>query len=395
MRDVATNPPKLLFLVTEDWYFCSHRLPLARAARDAGYRVMVATRVGSHGQRILRERFELFPLRLRRRNRNPWKEMMGVREIASLYRRHRPDIVHHVAMKPVMLGSLAARMARVPGTVNAIAGLGYVFSSKRPEAVVLRPAFKLALHWLLDNKRSRIIVQNPDDKDALVSSGMVAPERLALIKGSGVDVKRFRPAPEPCDPPTVTLVSRMLWDKGVGELVAAAELLKGKRTNARFVLVGSPDPESPLAIEEAQLRAWQQAGHVEWWGARDDIPDVWAASHIAVLPSYYGEGVPKALIEAAACGRPIVATDMPGCREIVRDGENGLLVPPRDPGSLADAIERLITAPALRLRMGHSGRERVLREFSEQHVIDQTLDLYQGLLDPADHRTNQSDLGSS
>lgn len=384
----------LLIVVTEDWYFCSHRLALARAARESGLRVVVATRVQNHGDCIRDAGLQVVPFDLRRRNRNPFWEPISIWRLVDLYRRVRPDLVHHVAMKPVVLGSLAARIAGVPGTVNAIAGLGYAMSSRRVEAMVLRPVMRAALHVLLDQERSVTVVQNSDDEAALLRAGMVGRERLALIKGAGVDTSQFTPSPEPSGPITVTLVSRMLWDKGVAELVEAMRLLGARGHRLRTVLVGAPDRDSPLAIPERQLRAWADAGHVEWWGQRDDIPEIWRQSHIAALPSYYGEGVPKSLIEAAASGRPVVATDMPGCREIVRDGENGLLAPPRDPHGLAGAIERLVKDPALRLRMGRSGRRRVLEGYSEQHVIDQTLELYRKLLTPAGHVVSQSGLGS-
>jgi glycosyltransferase involved in cell wall biosynthesis len=384
----------LLIVVTEDWYFCSHRLTLARAARASGLRIVVATRVQDHGECIRDAGLDVVPLDLRRRNRNLLWEPISIWRLVRLYRRVRPDLVHHVAMKPVVLGSLAARLAGVPSTVNAIAGLGYAMSSRRAKAMVLRPAMRAALHVLLDHGRSVTIVQNRDDETALLRAGMVARERLALIKGAGVDTRQFTPSPEPSDPITVTLVSRMLWDKGVGEFTEAARILGERGHRLRTVLVGVPDRDSPLAIPEQQLRAWADAGDVEWWGQRDDIPEVWHQSHIAALPSYYGEGVPKSLIEAAASGRPIVATDMPGCREIVQDGENGLLVPPRDPYGLANAIERLIKDPELRLRMGRSGRQRVLDEFSEQHVIDQTLELYRRLLASSGHVASQSGVRS-
>ena len=373
--------PKLLFLVTEDWYFCSHRLPLARAAKAAGYEVVVATRIGRHADAISGEGFKLIPIGLRRRSHNPLRELAAILEIAGIYRRERPDLVHHVALKPVLYGSLAARLARVPAVVNALAGLGFVFASASLRARLLRPWVVGALRLLLDADGARLIVQNPDDRRMLVDHGVVAAARVRLIRGSGVDIRRFAPTPEPVGTPLVMLPGRLLWDKGVGEFVAAARLLKERGVAARFVLVGDGDPENPAAIPDEVLQAWRQDGVVECWGRREDMPEVLGSSHIVCLPSYR-EGLPKALLEAAACGRPIVATDVPGCREIVIDGSNGLLVPPRDAPALAAAIVRLLAQAKLRAEMGRRGRELVELEFSEEIVVAQTLAVYRELAAP-------------
>jgi glycosyltransferase involved in cell wall biosynthesis len=375
---VARDKPVLLYLVTEDWYFWSHRLSIARAARAAGWKVLVATRVGSHGDMIEQEGFRLIPIKMRRRSLAPWREIATVAELIGIYRRERPDLVHHVAMKPVLYGSLAAAIAGVPAVVNALAGMGYVFTSSAVKARLLRPLVRAGFRWLLDRANARLILQNPDDVAAM-SAGTVAPKRIVLIRGSGVDTTAFAPAPEPGGTPVAVMVSRMLWDKGVGELVEAARLLKERKASVDVVLVGPPDPENPASISEGQLRDWEASGDVAWWGERSDIAQIWAKSHIAVLPSHR-EGLPKSLLEAAACGRPLVATDVSGCREVVRPGETGILVPPRDPGSLADALERLATDPDLRRRMGSAARELVERELSQEVVVEQTMALYRELL---------------
>lgn len=382
--DRSARRPKLLFLVTEDWYFCSHRLPIARAARDAGFAVTVATRVADHGDVIRAEGFDLVPLSMKRANSNPLREILSLIEITQVYRRTRPDIVHHVAVKPALVGSLAARLAGVPRMVNAIAGLGYVFASDSLKAKILRPLISLGFRALLNGRHSRVIVQNPDDQRLLVQRRLVAPERMTLIKGSGVDLARFHPRPEPktgpADPPVAALVSRMIWDKGIGVLVEAARILKARGVALRVVLAGRPDPENPAAIAADQLRAWQNEGIVEWDGFCDDVAGLWARSHIAVLPSWYGEGVPKSLLEAAACGRPLVAVDGPGLREIVLDGATGILVPPRNAVALADALQRLAEDEGLRNRLGQAARGLTEREFGEATVIRDTLELYQTLL---------------
>ncbi len=372
--------PKILFFVTEDWYFWSHRLPLARAAKAAGYEVTVVTRVQEYGGRIRAEGFTLIPLALQRRGSNPWQELRVIAQLVRIYRTERPDIVHHVAIKPVLYGSVAAWLAHVPATVNALAGLGYVFSSNQRKARMLRPLVKLAYHFLLNRANSRTIIQNPEDRRLLTDAAFLGPEKTVLIRGSGVDVDLFAPTPEPQGVPIIVMACRMLWDKGVREFVQAARLLHEAGVAARFVLVGKSDTENPTAVPVSQLVEWQQQGEVEWWGHREDMHRVLALSHIACLPTFYGEGLPKVLIEAAACGRPIVATDVPGCREIVRHGENGLLVSARDAPALAEALKQLILDPVLRQRMGRRGREIVEAEFSVAKVASATLAVYRSLL---------------
>ena len=370
--------PKLLFLVTEDWYFCSHRLALACAARDAGFDVAVATRVSAHGEPIRSAGLRLIPIGLRRSGRNPWRELGAIKEITAIYRRERPDIVHHVALKPVLYGSLAAKIAGVPSIVNALAGMGYVFTSQQLSAKLLRPLISLAFRFLL--KGTRVILQNPDDRNALLAAGILKEHQVALIRGSGVDTGVFRFTPETDTvPPLVVLPARMLWDKGVGEFVTAAQILKQEGVAGRFVLAGERDPDNPSAIPQEQLHDWHTSGTVEWLGKVENMPELLAQSHIVCLPSYR-EGLPKALLEAAACGRAIVASDVPGCREAVRHDENGLLVPARDAVALAQALRLLIGDAALRRRFGQRGREMAEQEFSGEKVAAETLALYRELL---------------
>ena len=370
---------RLLFLVTEDWYFWSHRLALAREAQRNKYSVIVATRVQEHQQRILLEGFTLISIGMLRRNKNPFTELYSLFELIHIYRTEHPDIVHHVGMKPVAYGSLAARVARVPRVVNAIAGMGYVFSSARIKAKIYRLFIKLILSMLLNRSNTRTIFQNPEDQNILIQTGVVRSELTRLIRGSGVDPKVYAPTSEPDGLITVILATRMIWDKGIKEFVEAARLLRSKQIRARFVLIGDSDGRNPAAVPTSQLEAWSRSGDVEWWGKRGNMPEVFAASHIVCLPSAYGEGIPKVLIEAASCGRPIVTTNSPGCREIVRNNENGFLVPIRDHIALANALQTLIQDPKLRKRMGVRGREIVLEEFTEEKIVGETLLLYDSL----------------
>ncbi len=373
---LVSQKKKLLFFVTEDWYFVSHRLPLAVAAREAGYEVTVVTRVAEHGYAIREAGLRLIPIELSRRSKNPVSELMLISRLIALYRHEKPDIVHHVAMKPVLYGSLAARLAGVSHVVNALTGLGWLFTSQSRLAGVLGRGVRFAFGKLLN--RGTVIVQNPDDVRWLADLG-VESGCIQLIRGSGVDVNRFAPMPESEGVPVVVLASRMLWGKGVGEFVAAARSLKQQGITARFVLVGDPDPANPASIPQALLDDWKKEGAVEWWGHRDDMPQVFAQSRIVCLPSYR-EGLPKVLLEAAACGRAVVTTDVPGCREVVRDGDNGLLVPVRNVAALTEALMRLLADPILCQRMGERGRQRVVGKFSQELVIDQTLAIYRELL---------------
>lgn len=379
---MTAEVPTLLFVVTEDWYFVSHRLPLAIAARDAGYRVAVATRVRDHGPQIIAAGIELLPLsRLRRSSLSPWRELMAVVELAGVMRRWRPEIVHLVALKPVVYGALAARLGGSGAArVNALAGLGFVFVQGRKLAQFLRPFVKLAFRWSLNGRRTVTIVQNPDDRDLLVREGLVAPSQVRLIRGSGVDLQRFRVTDPPPGRRVVLLMARMLWDKGVADFVAAAKLVRERGVDARFILAGDPDPENPAAVPREKLQEWNDSGRVEWWGYRTDAAEVIAQATIVVLPSFYGEGVPKVLLEAAASARPMIATDMPGCREVVLEGTTGLLVPPRDAASLAAALLKLLAAPELCRELGRRARALAEAQFAVEAVTAATLDVYAEVL---------------
>jgi glycosyltransferase involved in cell wall biosynthesis len=377
--------PKLLFLVTEDWYFCSHRLPVARAARDAGFEVLVAARARDHSGQIREEGFALRALGWRRRGDGLRGAARAVIAIARLYRQERPDIVHHVALKPVLFGGLARALAfrgaaDAPAVIQSLMGLGSGFSATGPVAKLRRPALRLALRLAAASGHGRIVVQNPEDAAALAALG-IDPRRIALIRGSGVDIGHFAPLPPPAaDTVTVALVARMLRDKGVLDAVAAIRRLRARGIKVALELAGPADPDNPGSLSAAALKALAAEPGIAWLGPVADVREVWRRAAIAVLPSTYGEGVPKALLEAAACARPIVANDVPGCREAVRSGETGMLVPARDVGALAAAIAALAADPGLRQRMGLAGRSLVERDFAEGIVVRDTLALYFAVL---------------
>ncbi|MFO0697640.1 MAG: glycosyltransferase family 4 protein [Nitrospira sp.] len=374
-----TGRPRLLYLITEDWYFWSHRLDLARAARAAGFDVTIATRVTDHGDRIHGEGFHVVPISLFRRSRSPLRELGAIMELIQLYRRVQPNLVHHVAMKPILYGSLAAWVTRGLVVLNAFAGLGYVFTNPERQGRGLQWVIRKALRLVIGMSRSIVLFQNKADRDELVRAGIVQPSRTCIIAGSGIDINAFSVKPSPQGTPLVVLPSRMLWDKGVGEFVQAARDLKEKGQVARCVLVGRCDEDNPAAIRREQLAQWVDEGAVEWWGHRDDMAAVYEGATLVVLPSYR-EGLPKVLLEAAACGRAIVATDVPGCRDVVRHGVNGILVPPKDARALADAVTTLLKNEKLRDELGRSGREIAIKEFSATVVIEQMLALYRELL---------------
>jgi glycosyltransferase involved in cell wall biosynthesis len=381
---------KLLFFITEDWFFCSHFLDRAIAARQAGFEVTVVTRVGKNAALILGAGIRLIPIRLNRSGTNLFQEIGTFLQLFGIYRRERPDIVHHIAVKPIIYGTLAARLSGVGRVVNAPVGLGYVFSSSSRRARLMRPLVLAAYRWFMNPPGSVAIFENPDDLNFLSSLGIVASGRTRLIRGAGVDVGRFQPSEEAEGPVVVALAARMLWEKGVREFVEAAAGLKSAGVAARFVLIGAPDERNPASVPIDQLDAWQREGTIEYWGFRENMAEVMRQVHIVCLPTSYGEGLPKVLVEAAATGRPIVATDVPGCREIVHPEVNGLLVPARAAAPLCEALRKLIESPELRRRMGQAGREMAAAGFSTRQVCDETIAVYREL-----SRQGSSDLPES
>lgn len=370
---------KLLYVITEDWFFTSHFLHRAIAAKSAGYDVAVATRKQLDASRIELLGISVFPIEFSRHGLNPITEFKTIRQIRRTIKQFKPNIVHNIALKPVVLGTLAARTCRVGSIVNAPVGMGYIYSSRDRKAKILRPIIRQVFRLFLNPKGSRVIIENQDDFNSLVSSHFVRSADLTLIKGAGVDTEVFRPSPEPSEPIVVSLVARMLRDKGVVEFVDAARLIAKAGVDAQFQLVGDVDPGNPTTLTRTQLELWTNEGIVNWKGHVDDIPAVLAASHIVCLPSYR-EGLPKSLIEALAAGRPVVATDVPGCREVVIHGHNGFLVEPRNVLALADAIRKLIVDKDMRMRFGVAGRLRAEQEFSTTEINNQTMVVYSGFV---------------
>jgi glycosyltransferase involved in cell wall biosynthesis len=378
IEDASPQPARrLLYLVSEDWYFRSHRLPMALAAQRAGYDVHVATRVQADGAAIEALGFKLHPLAWRRGSTDPFDRLRLIGEVRRLYRGLQPDLVHHVALEPTVIGSIAA-LGLPLRTLNAMAGLGFVFTSRSPKALLTGFVVRALLRFLLTRRNTAVLVQNEDDRAAIAALG-ISPDRVFLIAGSGVDADQLTPMPEPAGPVTAGFVGRLLDDKGIRTLIAAHEIVGRRGRPVRLLLAGEPDPANPASIPPDEIAAWKAREGVEVLGHVADIREVWAAAHIAVLPSRR-EGLPKSLLEAAACGRAIVATDVPGCRVIARDGVNALLVPPDDPAALADAIDMLARDPVLRQTFAAAGRRMVEEEFSSARIGQQTVALYDKLL---------------
>jgi len=368
---------KIILFANTDWYLYNFRLPLAQALREKGHAVVLLSPPGEYGPRLVGAGFCWISFPLSRRGMNPFSELVTLWRLTRLYSRQRPDLVHHFTVKCVLYGSLAAKMAGVKGIVNAITGLGYVFIGDEWPVRLLRwlikGFYRRALHG------TQVIFQNPDDQELFSRNGLVNRKQVTIIPSSGVDTKKFSPSPEPAGEPLVILPARMLWAKGVNEFVLAAGILRLAGVQARFALVGDTDPGNPEAVPVDQLEKWRKEGIIEWWGWQEDMLMLYRQAHIVCLPSYR-EGTPKSLIEAAACARPIVTTNVPGCRQVTHHQQNGLLVPVRDSRALADALKILIADSALRKQMGKKGRELAVAEFSLEKVIGQTLAVYEKAL---------------
>ncbi len=396
---------KILFFANTEWYLYNFRLPLARYLRDQGHEVVMLSPPGPYVAKLQAAGFRTLTVPMQRRSLNPLRELALLNHIRQIYAQERPDLVHHFTLKCVILGALAARLAGISARINAVTGLGHIFTSDSLKARLLRPPVRALLRLALGGVNSRLIVQNPDDQAAFQQAGLIEPRHIRLIRGSGVDTERFRPVnhqpPHPNPPPQggrglgdsanphpqergveplkILLASRLLWEKGIGEYVAAARQLRQEGISAEFLLAGDPDPGNPASIPTEQLDRWRQDGDVTLLGHVDDMAARLAQTDIAVLPSYR-EGTPRSLLEAAACGLPLVTTDAPGCREIVEHEVNGLLVPIKDAAALANALRRLCHEPEARQRMGQASRAKVLTEFDQRLVFEQTWAVYEELL---------------
>jgi len=371
---------RLLFIVNVDWFFLSHRLPIALGAMKQGWDVHVAVGMTDKQAELAAYGFTVHPLTIARGRVGARKEFAAFWQIFCLLRALKPDVVHLVTIKPVLFGGIAARMLRVPGVVAAISGLGFVYVAKGFRASLKRWLVSCLYKLALERKRLIVIFQNPDDRKYLSRIVTLPPQMLRMITGSGVDLEKFVPTEFPSGVPVVAMACRLLANKGVWEFVQAARYLRERGAAARFCLAGTIDPENPASLHEIDMKSIEREGVVELLGKRDDMERVLAAAHIVTLPSYYGEGLPKVLMEAAACGRAVITTDMPGCRDAIEPGVTGLLVPARNASALADAIEELLQDPKRCRAMGKAGRALAERDFDIHQTVDIHLRIYAELL---------------
>lgn len=377
-----TNHRPLVLLVTnESQVFLTHRREIGLEVVRRGLRfAVVAPPNHDVAQAVKALGMGYIDWPLARKGMNPAQELASIMHLVSIYKRLRPRLVHHVTPKPVMYGGIAARIARIPAVVNAVAGLGYSFSSESPPALRLLVE---ALHRLSHRGGlTRTIFQNPEDMALFLSRGITTRRRARLILGSGVDLRRFMPAEArpTLRAPVIVVASRMLYDKGIGIAVEAARLLRARGLAFQLRLAGGCDVGNPNGIPEPVLRGWHQEGIATWLGHVSDMPECYRSADIACLPTHYKEGLPKALIEAASCGLPIVTTDTPGCREIAQRGVNALLVPTKDPAGVADALQRLIEDESLRRRLGAASRHLAVTSFSVEGVVASHMAIYDEIM---------------
>jgi len=369
---------KTIFIVVNSTRnYQTKRVLLAKKTANLGHDVHIVTPEDATEQI---DRFEHHTFPLDRQGMNPVDELQSIASLRSLYKEHEPDLVHHFTIKPILYGGVAARLANVPAAVHGVTGLGHAFIADSPKGKALKKIVKTGYRLIKSHPNQRIIFQNPDDLEYFVSSGLVTKSNACLVRSSGVDPTVYTPNNADNDVPVVVLPARMLWAKGIEEFVQAAKEVQNQGTEARFALVGDTDSGNPGAIPSTELQQWDESGIIEWWGWQDDMVSVYHQSDIVCLPSYYPEGVPQVLLEGAACSKPLVTTDVPGCREAVIDGENGYIVPPKDATQLADQLTKLITNPDLRQSMGQQGRTLVENEFSREVVVDRTIDVYEELI---------------
>ncbi len=377
--DPPTAGRKLVFVITEDWFFVSHFLPMARAARELGLDVAVVTRVRDHRAAIEATGARVIPLEAERGSLNPVTAGLAAGQLAAILKDERADVVHAIALRGILIGGTAAMMAGIPRRVYAPTGLGLMGARTDAVGRLARIGLRLTIR-ALDTRQTRYLFENPDDA-LLLGLDPEDRARAALVGGAGIDADAFEPAPLPPQPPLrVALVARMLWSKGVDLAVEAVRQARAAGAAVELSLYGAPDPSNRRAIPEATLRAWGAEPGIRWYGSTRDVAAVWRDHHVACLPSRGGEGLPRTLLESAAAGRAIVTTDVPGCRRLVRDGIEGLVVPPDHAEALARGLAELAADPARVARMGAAARARVLDGFTERAVMEAVKALYREAL---------------
>ena len=369
------------FLVGEDWFFHSHFLPMGFAAQRAGYEVSILTRTGETRAELEKLGFRVISLKFVRNSRNPLNLLSAILQVYRIIKRDRPTILHNIALSSILMGAIAARLGGHRLVVHAVTGIGYLAIERTVVSRLIRTTLWTCLRFLINRRGNYLLLENPDDANLAVRQRWTTRERITIVPGAGVDTDHFKELPFPMGVPVrIGMVARMIWQKGPGTAVQAMQILAERGIECELWLVGKPDPRNPHSVGADDIRVWDATPGISYRGHSSDVREIWAQCHIAIGPSFGGEGLPRSLIEAAACGRPIVASDVPGCREIVSSGENGLLVPPADPHALADALERLIIDPNLRAQYGRVSRKRVKLNYTNGVVIDKVANLYSRMI---------------
>lgn len=365
---------KILLFANTDWYLYNYRLPLADKLIKNGHEVVLVSPSGDYSYRILQMGYKWRALDLSRKGMNPLQEIRSIYQLVKIFNHEKPDLVHNFTIKGMLYGTFAARLVGVRKIINAVTGLGYMFSAKNLYLKIFTPVI-LALYYFLF-KGTKVIFQNKRDMQYFTDRNLVKKGACFLIPGSGVDLSKFVPKNEIVENGLIILPGRMLWEKGVGEFVEAARIIKSENLSCRFALVGAADPGNPSSIPQDQLLEWENEGVIEWWRWQEDMVTVYQRAEIVCLPSSYYEGLSKSLIEAAACGRPLIASDIPGCREVIPDGKNGVLVPAGNAAALATTIKTLLAdRPKLKEMSKHS--RRIAKDlFSVESVIEETVKVY-------------------
>jgi len=372
---------RVLFIVSEDWYFVSHRFHLAKSAISLGYSVALLSNYSKHRNEIEVAGIEVINWSINRSSKNPFQEMEAIKNIVLAIKHFKPSLIHSVAIKPVIHSAIACMISGIKPRIFALAGLGYIFTSSKKSAKLLRPFLKIIFKLLFYGKKTCLILQNPDDKSVLFSANVIKNNQIHLILGAGVDAMAFKYQKILKDRmPVIILSARMLWAKGIQDFIDSAKQINNNNINARFVLVGTPDNQNPDAIPNEKLEKWHKSGLIEWWGHQNDMAKIYHQSSIVCLPTTYGEGLPKSLLEAASCGRPIVTYDVPGCREIVKDGYNGYLVMPKSVDGLVQAISHLLNNYDLCVKMGKNGRKLVEKHFTQEKIAQETIAVWEEVL---------------
>ncbi len=370
---------KLLFITNVDWSFLSHRLPIALAAIEQGYEVHIATPLTDKADILRTNGLIVHSLHLNRKSLNPLSNLLTLLHLVTIIKKIKPTLVHAITIKPVLLSGIAARITKAPALVVAVPGLGFMYTNQNIKTNILRKFINIAYQRVFAHPNIHVIFQNEDDRRLLIQLTQLPIAKTTLIRGSGVNLNDYSIKPLPTEKPTIIMAARLLAEKGIHEFVKAAQIISQSGYDAHFVLVGKCDPGNPSSLQLTDIENWVKQGYIHYWGYRTDMPNVLSSGYAVVLPSYYGEGLPKVLIEAAACARAVITTNVPGCRDAIEPGVTGLLIPARDPQALATAIKQLLDDPIGCQRMGNAGRQLAERTFDIKSVINKHLIIYQKL----------------